>query len=371
MTDPDQLLEIVSAIAEGPFESPLWANFLNQLRTATAADYAILSFRPPGRPFDESVTLISAATSLTVEDVSREDLPPGDPPVDETLVEGRPYAYGELLGRRNTAVWRAYIEYLARTGAVRLRHMRVQEASGVHAWLTIVRNAEHEFTPDDAALIASLARALRASLRQYVALERERFQASLTAEPVRQLEFGWITLDAAGAVLDCDEQGAKVLRESGVLGRNARGRLTAHMRELEREIFEALERVTSTPKARPYAITLCREPWLDMLLAPSRAKSISAKATPAAIAYVHGDSWRLQDRCQQLSQLFRLSPQEARLALALCRGMSIAEAATEFGLAIGTARNYSKAIFAKMGARGQSDLVRIIMRSVLAIAPQW
>jgi DNA-binding CsgD family transcriptional regulator len=86
------------------------------------------------------------------------------------------------------------------------------------------------------------------------------------------------------------------------------------------------------------------------------------------IAYVHGDRSPSTDRCEQLAQLFALTPSEARLALALSRGMTIAEAAVEFGLTLETARNYSKKIYSKTGARGQPDLVRFVMRSVLAIA---
>jgi DNA-binding CsgD family transcriptional regulator len=49
--------------------------------------------------------------------------------------------------------------------------------------------------------------------------------------------------------------------------------------------------------------------------------------------------------------------------------MTLAEAATEFGLTIETARTYSKDLYEKTGARGQPDLVRIVLRSVLAVAP--
>jgi hypothetical protein len=50
--------------------------------------------------------------------------------------------------------------------------------------------------------------------------------------------------------------------------------------------------------------------------------------------------------------------------------MTICETASEFGLAEGTARNYSKAIRAKTGARGLPDLVQIVMRSVQAIGQE-
>lgn len=362
--------ELMAAIVEGAFETPRWSRFLDHLRQATRADYAILTFRPPGRPFDEAITLFSDAAHSDIEEMTREGLPSGDPPVDETMTEGRTYSIDELLGPQASPQSHAYRAYLAQQGITVIRHMRVQEASGVHAWLTITRRGNEDFTPDDTTLMSSIARVLRGTLRQYVALERERFKASLIADPIRRLEFGWITLDGAGQVLDHDAHGTTILETSGVLGRTRTGRLTAQSKRLEREILAALVQMAGNPQSRPHAITLSHDPWLDMLLVPARRKSISASATPAAIAYVHGDSWRSADRHDHLAQLFRLSPQEARLALALCRGMTISEAASKFGLSVGTARNYSKAIFAKTGARGQSDLVRIIMRSVLAIAPR-
>jgi DNA-binding CsgD family transcriptional regulator len=48
--------------------------------------------------------------------------------------------------------------------------------------------------------------------------------------------------------------------------------------------------------------------------------------------------------------------------------MTIAEAAEDLGLSEQTARTYSKNIYAKIGARGQADLVRFIHRSVLRMA---
>lgn len=106
-----------------------------------------------------------------------------------------------------------------------------------------------------------------------------------------------------------------------------------------------------------------------MLLVPADRKSISTKAKPAAIAYVHGDSWSSVECRDQFAELFRLLPREAEIALALCRGKTIAEVALDLGLTLGTTRNYSKTISAKTDARGLPDLVRPVVRSVLAIAP--
>lgn len=44
------------------------------------------------------------------------------------------------------------------------------------------------------------------------------FAASLTAEAVRRLHFGWLTLDSFGHVIECDERGQLLTR--GTRARN-------------------------------------------------------------------------------------------------------------------------------------------------------
>lgn len=360
--------DLLTSILEGAFETPLWAGFLEGLKRRTAADYASLIFRPPGRPLNAVVHLYAGAPSPPmVEQLYHEDLYQKDPLPYHQLAEGRPYAPNELLRFDDPAHISFYRDVMVSGGMAALRMMRVQEASGVNAWLTIARR-QTDFTADDDALLSAIAPVLRGALRNFAALERERFNAAVAGEAIRRLHFGWFTLDAAGRVLETDALGAAILSNSAILRRSANGRLSARPAELEREITAAIREVAADPRNRPRAITLSRDPWFDMLLVPTHSQPISAKPGPAVIVYVHGDSSPSADRCEQLGQLFALTPSEARLALALSRGMTIAEAAAEFGLTIETARNYSKKIYSKTGARGQPDLVRFVMRSVLAIA---
>ena len=58
---------------------------------------------------------------------------------------------------------------------------------------------------------------------------------------------------------------------------------------------------------------------------------------------------------------------EARFALKLADGLSIAEAAETLGLTLETARNYSKQIYSKMDLRGQTDLIRVLENSVIRL----
>jgi len=360
--------DVLEALFEGVFEQPLWARFLDRLRALTGADYASLIFRPPAPARPSVVHLYSGTGSPPlIQQLYRDRLHMSDPLPYHQFEEGQVYALEELLDPRNPADQEFFRALLAPSGMNFVRQMRVVEHSGVNVWLTLSRRAE-TFDPGHHALIEALAPYLRAALRTYVALERERFAASLANEAARRLDLGWLTLDAAGHVLETNAQGAQILESSNILRRDGRGLLTAQSPETRQEIATEIAALLADPGRRSRAMILSREPWLDMLLMPANGHTISSGPPPALIAYVHADSGSSADRCAQLAQLFGLLPSEARLALALSRGMTIAEAATELGLTIQTARTYSKIIYGKTGARGQTDLVRFIHRSVLAFA---
>jgi len=142
-------LDLLAPLMEGAFEEPLWSTFLDRLRARTGADYASMIFRPPGMPLNEVIHLFSGERSPPqVQLHYHEILYKTDPLPYHQLTEGRVYALGELLAR-------------------------------------------------DTALLESLGPYVRGALRSFVALERERFAASVAGDAIRRLNFGWFTLDAA------------------------------------------------------------------------------------------------------------------------------------------------------------------------------
>jgi DNA-binding CsgD family transcriptional regulator len=68
-----------------------------------------------------------------------------------------------------------------------------------------------------------------------------------------------------------------------------------------------------------------------------------------------------------VQRIFRLSPAEARMAVALARGLSPAEYAATARVTHETARSRLKVIFRKTGARRQGELVRQLLTSVAAL----
>lgn len=69
-----------------------------------------------------------------------------------------------------------------------------------------------------------------------------------------------------------------------------------------------------------------------------------------------------------LAATFHLTRREAALAALLARGMDLAEAASQSGIGIGTARGYLKQILAKTDTHRQAELVSLLLRGGLQIA---
>ncbi|HUD28608.1 MAG TPA: helix-turn-helix transcriptional regulator [Novosphingobium sp.] len=361
---------LVASLIEGLMEDPPWRRFLDILRVAVDGDYASLVFRPLplGTPEARVIHLYSGQPSpAPVSRHYRENLYLRDPMPYHEMAEGRAYRLDELL-QFGEPDHDAYLsQLLVPSGMNHLRMVRFAEAGGLSGWITVTRR-DSEFAARVDALLEALAPYMRVALGSFVALERERMTAAVAREAVRRLNFGWLTLDGEGRVLDVDPLGRQMLDDGARLTRAKDGRLTARDPALRRQLLAAIRELAVDPQARPRAIVLGREPWLDLLLVPSGQRMGTTQAAPAIVCYLHADNWSSADRCEQLAQLFDLAPSEARLALALSRGMSISEAAPELGLTVESARTYSKRIYAKTGARGQSDLVRFIHRSVLVIA---
>lgn len=360
--------ELLTALHAGAVEQPLWGTFLDRLRARTQATKVTLVFRRADAPMTEVTELFSGKPAPpALQGRYLRELYRSDPVPYHRLRPGRVYALAEFLDPDDPAHRDFMRDFLAPMGIRDLRVVRIAEPGGYNAWLTIHRG-DRDFGMAEGALLGALAEHMAISLRTFSTIEQERIRHGISANIMRRLNFCWFTLDAAGRVIDTDEGAEELLRRSPVLRRSAQSRLFPIDPPAERAFAEGLRAMTEPGAARPRAIHLSDEPWLDMLLVPMHQRRLSGRRTAVATAYVHGEAQSPVDRCEQLKELFGLSRTEAGLALALSRGRRIAEAAEDLGITLETARHYSKQLYAKTGARGQADLVRLVMASVVMIA---
>jgi len=355
---------LLTALYEGMFEQPMWHGFLSGLMAQTLACCVALTFR--SLDSDEVVELSAGAK---LPNRLQQLFAAGEDHAAQHrgwMREGRVYALDEIHTAADAAQRSLIDEVLAPVGIRDLRSVRIAEPSGVEAWLTI--GGGRDFRAADTALMANLAPHVRIALRSFVALEKERFHSSVASHAFGRLNFGWLTLDARCRIIDMTPNMEQLFQRTTILRRGRYDRLVPASPAVDREVTALVKDFAQGGMAAPRAINLSRDPWMDMLVTPVQRAKISGALTPVAIAYVSGDRQSQADRHEQLVSLFGLLPSEARLAWQLAQGTPIIEAAAMVGITEETARSYSKKIYAKTGARGQPELVRIVLTSVLAIA---
>ncbi len=84
---------------------------------------------------------------------------------------------------------------------------------------------------------------------------------------------------------------------------------------------------------------------------------------PAVVVYICDPASQKNTKESFVAKLFGLTISEASLAVLLADGMTLGEAGKKLNIAENTARTVSKRIFAKTGARRQTELVRLIFNS--------
>ena len=145
------------------------------------------------------------------------------------------------------------------------------------------------------------------------------------------------------------------------------GRLSATGRANQDRIDALLHAIRSaTPDAfleGPVAVvTRDGLPWLAIDTLPLAPRAAEAFSGARAILVVSDLTETTALAAGALQAIFGLTPAEARVALALRRGLSLGEMARDFGVGSVTVRSHLKSIFAKTGTRRQAELVAVLAR---------
>lgn len=256
---------------------------------------------------------------------------------------------------------------------VSIRLLQVALAPGQgRAALIAAREGEASFRAADSACLSMLAPHLAQAASSWLRLCAERRRARLWSGIARAFGAGWLLLDAQARVLDHDAQAARILESRPTPGPLQCGsRLKLPHPATERMLSQALAMRRAAPTERYDIVRLVDGPPLDLLLGPVPvALEQDCPGSAVALGLLRGDNDQAPSP-HLLARALGISPSEARLALALAQGMSLAEAATALGLTIETARSYTRRIYARTGLGGQGALVAAVLGSVAWMRATW
>jgi Response regulator containing a CheY-like receiver domain and an HTH DNA-binding domain len=241
------------------------------------------------------------------------------------------------------------------------RVIRLADIDEASSWLILAR--AQPCTASDSALLSNLAPYVEEALRAQLQIEHHRVQASVSVQGLARSATAWIVMDREARVLSIDPRLDAWMQET--LGYSPR--IGERLRDLgvqaERELLAAAGHFTSGQSGEPRPILLYDAPRLEALLTAT-----TDIPRPSMLVLCRLPNARTLESVKRLASLFELPQREAQLAVALNEGLTIAEAAERMGLTLETARNYSKRLYAKLGVRGQAELVRLVSDSVAVMA---
>lgn len=232
-----------------------------------------------------------------------------------------------------------------------MRLIRLSPRPDAQAWL-VLSHPLRDFRAVDAAQLDRLTVHLAQAVKTWLTLARDRAMAKESARLAAALGAGWLWLEATGRVVEADATARALLGPRLAPS----GRLDLGDPLLTRAFRRALDQAV-TGTETPGIVTLSRAPLTQLALHPG-LKSPAPGLDPLIRAGVRQAPPAATLDVTALARSLDLNRSETALAVLLCDGLTLAEAAERLGWTLETARSASKRIYARSGTSGQSALIR-------------
>ena len=302
--------ELIAQLYESAADQPAWLAFCNAFRARLKAQQAVVLLTAPQ----------AEEGALTVFGHGESALALGD----------------DIL--RRMRFLRAYTnEDLP--SPLQFRAIRCRIGGGGHAWLMVQRQ-DADFAASASALLSGLVPHLAIAARQDWAREDMQRSLSQMNHITARLGLGWVLLGPDGAVLSASAGLGQSLVQAGRVRLSTQKRLPDMMR------------------APP---TAWQDGGLQLLFCPL------PQGGAALYLQTETAGGLGQNHVHALADLMQIAPAEARFALQMANGKTIAEAGEALNLSLETARHYSKQIYSKLGVSSQTAMVRRVENSVLRL----
>lgn len=180
-------------------------------------------------------------------------------------------------------------------------------------------------------------------------------------------------IDMAGLLVFANDA-ARTLLDAGIGIRERGGKLGAFDRADSITLGASIAHVLDSSAqpgslARLPLFTIRREGQAPLVVSVLPAPyALSEPGEVGALVFVADPNMEIADLAEPVCRVFGLTAVETELAVALARGRTLQEAAQALRIKDETARSYLKKIFLKTGVNRQTDLIRLILVSLVRVS---
>lgn len=358
----------VAALYRGPFQDPPWKDFLHDLRQLLFPCLTIIGLRLP-KPGDPGIAFVGGADFSPQDHLSFANKYSAlDPLLD--LPDGKTVALDDIISRDALEKTDFYQAFMKPFNQSQIMGFDIHRNGKMALFLRIVRS---KGDPDFSQLDRDVLEAFKPQFRELANwMESSRDYArehQLSEQAFSSLAMGTIILDnelrivhlnsVAEQLLENNQAIARVANRLRILSQNEHQRLQQALKGLVSESQQNIPQVISIARNAnhpPLFITARRLPQRDRL-----------DDSYHIALYMTDPELRQIDQSQLVIQAFGLTPQEARLVIALANGGTLEEFSRDTGISKNTARTHLYASFRKVGVSQQSSLVSHVIRAIYGL----
>ena len=359
----DRLVELLYA---GISEASPFDGFLKALRAAVDAESSTLIIERQRR--DRPGAIYSGVASE--ERIARYNaLYKQDPFIDLPL--GKVTTLAELVGEEGFSHSEFMTSFMTGSGWMHVVGADIVEASGARVRMRATRVLGRDnFGTSERETFQLLLPHLTQAMSLFLRLNSLESERELFAGALGRLAVGAIIVDKECRILQTTPQAEAILAEKDVL-KNYRGRLrlldeagpSGAFAAAVAEIAEADP--ASFAGSRAFSIHRSSGEALGLVVRPApHSTKLHAPLRGAALVIIADAGSTVAPQPAILVRLFGLTPAEAELAALMGQGLDLDDASAALGVTKNTAKAHLRMVFSKTGVSRQSELVRLLLRSV-------
>lgn len=332
-----------------------WDAFLEALAKWLESSFATLIITAPGTHMPGTYVTPGADPHFMARYI--ESFFAEDPFKD--LPDGKVTSFTEFISQMAMEDYSEYRDYLDVAGGEQVLAVDMRFSGQFEARFRVSRDkSKPDFAAAERVALQALVPHLRIAISLFEKLQLAGAEHGVFESATEGLGLALLVLDRNNRIISSNALAERFLTEGeGV--RRASDCLAFDMVEPRKIIADLLARPVGQTKVTRFRI---ERPERGDLIATARAMDLpaihSGTGALALFLALPGNESSLEPETAR--ELFGLTMAEARLAVILAQGVSLVEAARRLGITHNTAKTQLRAIFAKTGARRQSQLVNIL-----------
>ncbi|MFK3819721.1 helix-turn-helix transcriptional regulator [Pseudomonas sp. NPDC089407] len=370
----DEYDRLVGEFYDGALDHKLMAKSLRHIRSLFQANYVTLILRVPEQP---DMGLMIVVGDIEGEgEVSYWAYPQGMTPFSNQPLDSV-FTVEDLMSEAEWTGSAYFKTFCVPQDIYHVMGADISTPDGGKLRFRITRSkTAPKFSAAERALCEMFLPHLRRAMHVHNLLDRSESISELYSQAISRLSVATIVLDQNGSVLRLNPVARELLDRADGL-KMVGGRLEATYpsdnRELQRLVRSAFAREMDNEKvsAAAEAMSVARPSGnvnLGVVVESIRTQDwAEGKSKPVVVVYIRDAVGRSMANETVTKQLFNLTRAETALAMELANGLSLEEAAEVLNVRRNTARAHLRSIFSKTGVRRQTELVRIILNSVVAL----